>query len=58
MHQYSDLLNVSLSHHLELCHLVTYRPEFYIYAVFSHHLAQCLAHETLDECLLKYIVIS
>lgn len=46
VHQDSDLVNVSLFHHLEFCHLVTYRPEFYIYVVFSHHLAQCLAHET------------
>lgn len=58
VHQYSGLLDVFLFLHLEFRHLVTYRPGFYIYAVFSHHLAQCLAHETLDECLLKYIVTS
>lgn len=56
VHQYSDLLNVSLFHHLEFCHLVTYRPEVYVYVIFSHHLVQCLARETLDEWLLNYIL--
>lgn len=41
--QYSDLLNVSQLHHSEFCHVVTYRPEFYICVMFFHHLVQCLA---------------
>lgn len=32
--------------------------ECYIQVVFFHHLAQCLAHKTLDEGVLNYDLLS